>query len=156
MPYFNAQKIWLETLRIGLTGGQLYDAVESALPRSEFRWYLNPGHFTADEEWTSSPVYAGSRIRFKSGNMIQLDIIPKKPGFGGAGAEDGLVMADETLRRQLRKEYPKLWQRMQIRRDYIREELGIQIGEELLPLSNTLAYHTPLFLNREMAFTAAN
>lgn len=156
MPYFNVQKIWLETLRIGLTGGQLYDAVESALPRNEFCWYLNPGHFTADEEWTSSPVYAGSGIRFKSGNMIQLDIIPKKPGFGGAGAEDGLVLADETLRRRLREEYPKLWQRMQIRRDYIREELGVQIGEELLPLSNTLAYHTPLFLNREMAFTAAN
>lgn len=156
MPYFNAQKIWLETLRIGLTGGQLYDAVERALPRSEFCWYLNPGHFTADEEWTSSPVYAGSGIQFKSGNMIQLDIIPKKPGFGGAGAEDGLVLADEALRRRLKEEYPKLWQRMQLRRDYIREELGIQIGEELLPLSNTLAYHTPLFLNREMAFTAVN
>jgi len=42
-----------------------------------WNWHLNPGHLVADEEWLCSPV---SAVRFASGMLFQIDIIPSLPG----------------------------------------------------------------------------
>lgn len=55
-PYFNAVVNWLENLRIGMRGGDMYALIEQALPKAEYHWHLNPGHLVADEEWLCSPI----------------------------------------------------------------------------------------------------
>ena len=133
----------------------MYELVEQVLPKAEFSWTLNPGHLTADEEWMSSPIYSGSDITLKSGMMLQRDIIPGKAGYGGAGAEDGIVLADETLRKKIQSDYPETWKRFERRRRFMKEELGITLEPEVLPMSDIAGYMRPYLLNRGCAFKIA-
>ncbi|MCB6314262.1 Xaa-Pro aminopeptidase, partial [Gordonibacter pamelaeae] len=71
-----AVKVWLETIKIGINGNDLYEAIEAVLPKKAYGWTLNPGHLCADEEWMSSPVYPASKEVLKSGMLLQIDIIP--------------------------------------------------------------------------------
>ena len=151
-PYYRTMVHWYEKVGIGVSAGELYEMAEKVLPRETYHWTLNPGHLTGAEEWTSSPVYPGSKIRLKSGMMLQVDIIPSLAGYGGANAEDGIALADEALRRELQRQYPRTWERMEDRRRYMKEELGIELKEEVLPLSDLCGYMRPYLLNREWAF----
>ncbi len=151
-PYYRTMVHWYEKVGIGGSAGELYEMAEKVLPRETYHWTLNPGHLTGAEEWTSSPVYPGSKIRLKSGMMLQVDIIPSLAGYGGANAEDGIALADEALRRELQRQYPRTWERMEDRRRYMKEELGIELKEEVLPLSDLCGYMRPYLLNREWAF----
>lgn len=45
--------------------------------------------------------------------MFQMDIIVSVPGYAGANAEDGILLADEELRKQIAVQYPDMWGRMQ-------------------------------------------
>ena len=42
---------------------------------------------------------------------------------------------------------------MQERRTYIQDVLGIHLHEDILPLSNMVAYYTPYLMNHDYAFT---
>ena len=79
--------VWLEEIRCGMSGGELYDLIEQVLPKEKYRWSLCPGHLTADEEWMSSPVYEASEEILESGMMLQTDIIPSVPGYAGTSVE---------------------------------------------------------------------
>lgn len=151
IPYYAATVTWMENIRIGMTGGALYDMIESVLPKETYGWHLNPGHLAADEEWMSSPVYPNSTAELKSGMLFQVDIIPSVPHYGGASAETGIALADEELRNEIKEHYPALWERFEKRRNYMKEELNIQLPPELLPLSDTVGYYRPYFLNKEKA-----
>ncbi|WP_438763594.1 M24 family metallopeptidase [Enterococcus sp. AZ194] len=151
-PYFNAVAIWLETVKIGIEGQQVYQTIEEVLPKDTYHWHLNPGHLVADEEWMSSPIYSGSREVLKSGMIFQIDIIPSIAGYTGVSAEECIALADASLRNDLQTQYPELWARIIARRTYIKEVLNIQLGEELLPLSNTVAYLRPFYLAKNQAF----
>ena len=96
-PYFAASATWYSTVGIGVSGGEVYHAVDTVLPQKEYGWKLNPGHLSSSEEWLSSPMGAGSPILLRSGMMLQMDIIPSVPGYGGVNAEDGVLLADERL-----------------------------------------------------------
>ncbi|EJL87063.1 Xaa-Pro peptidase family protein [Pantoea sp. GM01] len=150
-PYFSAVVSWLETIHVGMRGGALYQLIEQVLPKARFGWHLNPGHLVADEEWMSSPIYHGSTELLKSGMMLQIDIIPSVPGYNGASAEECVVLADAALQATIRHAYPALWQRIETRREYLRAEIGIQLSDDVLPLSNTVAYLRPFFLARQLA-----
>ncbi|MEC0304659.1 M24 family metallopeptidase [Terribacillus saccharophilus] len=152
-PYYAASVAWYENVRIGMTGGEMYELIESVLPKSKYGWKLNPGHLTAGEEWMSSPIYPNSEIQLASGMMLQVDIIPSIPGYGGANAEDGIALADEELRAELSAHYPELWERIQTRREYMINTLGIQLHPEVLPMSTINGYYRPYLLNKEYAFT---
>lgn len=154
IPYFEAVKTWLETIHIGMKGSELYDTIEHVLPKETYGWSLNPGHLCADEEWLSSPIYKDSKEIIQSGMLFQIDIIPSVSGYAGASCESGIVLADVALREAIMKEYPQMWERMQKRRDYIREELGIQLSKEILPTSSATTYLRPFLLNKEYALTA--
>lgn len=151
IPYFAAYACWLEDIGIGMTGGELFDRIEAVLPRGIYGWSLCPGHLTAEEEWLSSPIYEGSGERLASGMMFQIDIIPSIPGYGGISAESTVVLADDRLKRELEEQYPDMWMRMQRRREYITDVLGIRLSEDVLPMCGTVAYLRPFLLRKEAA-----
>lgn len=146
-PYFTSIRAWLENIHVGMTGGELYSLMEEVLPREVYGWGLCPGHLTADEEWSSSPIYKGSEEKLQSGMMLQTDIIPSVPGYGGASVESPCLIADETLKEEIQAEYPDMWKRMMDRREYIINVLGIQLNEDVLPTASTLAYMRPFMLS---------
>ncbi|ADO49649.1 M24 family metallopeptidase [[Enterobacter] lignolyticus] len=147
IPYFRAVVSWLEHLRPGVTGGDMYQLIERVLPKAQYHWHLNPGHLVADEEWLCSPIYPGSDIPLASGMLLQIDIIPSRAGYAGASIEDTVALADAALRAELAAGYPALWARVQARRDYIARHIGITLPEEVLPFSNTVGYLRPWLLD---------
>lgn len=147
-PYFTALRAWLEEIHVGMAGGQLWQLVEDVLPRERFGWSLNPGHLTAEEEWLCSPVYQGSVEPLASGMLWQTDIIPSVAPYAGVSAESTCALADASLRAELARDYPELWARVERRRAYVRDVLGIQLSDEVLPLAGTLAYLRPYLLSR--------
>lgn len=151
-PYYCAVASWLEAIQIGMSGDELYGIIESVLPKEVYHWHLNPGHLVADEEWMSSPIYKGSKAVLKSGMMLQIDIIPSVSGLGGASCESGIALADETLRNQIKAEYPELYEGFMKRRAYIEDVLGIKLHPEVLPMNDTVAYYRPFMLNKKRAF----
>ena len=154
IPYFQAVKTWLETIKIGINGNDLYEAVEAVLPKEDYGWTLNPGHLCADEEWMSSPIYPQSEETLQSGMLFQIDIIPSVNGYGGVSCESGILLADEQLRKAIAKEYPAVWERIVKRRAYMQEVLGIRIQEDVLPTSMATAYLRPYLLKKEMALSS--
>lgn len=151
-PYFTAAANWYANIKPGETAGALYALIEAVAPQSRYGWHLNPGHFTASEEWMSSPLLPGSEIVFESGMMLQMDIIFSVPGYGGCNAEDGIALADEALRAQLAAEYPDTWRRMTERRAYLENVLHIPLDACVLPLSDLCGYVRPLLLRKDCAF----
>ena len=89
-----------------MEGKEVYALVDDILPKDIFCWKLNPGHLTADEEWLSSPIYEGSRLKLKSGMLLQIDIIPSVEGYPGCCCENGVVLADTVLKEEIKKQYP--------------------------------------------------
>ncbi len=154
-PYYAAAVKWYETIAIGLSGGKMYKTIQDVLPQLEYGWKLNPGHLLSSEEWLSSPIYPDSQMKIRSGMLFQMDIIPKKAGYGGSNAEDGIAVADAQLREALKLEYPAVYERMMHRRRYMTEVLGIQLHDEILPMSNTSGYLRPLLLEMDKAFYKA-
>ncbi|MEJ5070504.1 aminopeptidase P family protein [Enterobacter sp. MYb186] len=152
-PYFTAVASWLETIRIGMPGGEMYAHIEKVLNKTQYGWHLNPGHLSADEEWMSSPIYPHSTETLKSGMILQIDIIPSVPGYTGVSAEESIALADPALQRKIQTLYPDVWARIVNRRTYIRDVLKINLADEAIPLSNTVAYLRPFLLAKEKAFT---
>ena len=155
-PYFNAVVTWIENIKIGKKGKEIYDLIESVLPQSKYGWHLNPGHLTSDEEWLSSPIFKDSEQKIKSGMILQIDIIPSVTGYTGVSAEECIAIADNKLREDIRKNYPQLWERIQIRNEYLTNVLNINLPEEFLPLSNRVAYLRPFLLSKDIAFVKSD
>lgn len=153
-PYYKAIVTWLENVKCGIKGKEIYDMIEEVLPKEKYHWSLNPGHLTAYEEWLSSPIYDGSNEILKSGMIFQTDIIPSLSGYGGTSVESTVLLTDLDLRNQIAKEYPEMYARMMDRKDYIVNTLGINLSEDLLPMCSTLAYLRPLLLDKEYAMRA--
>jgi Xaa-Pro aminopeptidase len=151
-PYFAALSEWFSQLRIGVPGGELAQLIDERLPFADFGIFLNPGHLIHLDEWLSSPIYAGSTDPIQSGMVFQVDIIPASPIYGSTRAEDGIVVADAQLRQELATAYPDCFARCQQRRAFMIETLGIELPEELLPLSNAPALVPPFFLRPNQVF----
>lgn len=150
-PYFEAYHYWLTNIKIGANGGEFYQQFADFYPQEKYGWELCPGHLTADEEWMSSPFYAGSDAIVQSGMIFQVDFIPSQAPHQGVSAESTVALADADLRSKLEQDYPELWQRIVARRTYLRDELGIHLPEEVLPLASTLGYYRPFMLDAGVA-----
>lgn len=151
-PYFEAIAAWYERIGIGVAGHELYDTVHDRIGDSFFGVELNPGHLIHLDEWVDSPVYKGSTETLQSGMTIQMDVIPATdtPYFM-TNAEDGVALADEPLRMTFADAYPEAWKRIQHRREFMREVLGIDLAPEVLPFSNIPAYLPPYLCSPERA-----
>jgi hypothetical protein len=147
-PYFEAVAEWYGALRVGQVGGELQRIVERHLGDPFFGVRLNPGHQLHLDEWVNSPVFPGSRVQLRSGMALQCDIIPATgtPYFT-TNIEDGVALADAALRTEFAAAYPEAWERIQARRRFMADSLGIELHADVLPFSN-LAGHLPPFLLR--------
>ena len=156
VPYFRAIVEWYEHIGIGVAGGELYDLIHRHLGDAFFGVGLNPGHLIHLDEWVHSPIYKGSDIRLKSGMAIQVDVIPATgtPYFT-TNIEDGIALADERLRDAFQQAYPEAWGRIQARKEFMQETLGIHLKPEVLPFSNIPAYLSPYLLSPHLAMTAS-
>jgi hypothetical protein len=136
--YFDSLVAWYEVADIGVSGGDIFAAVSVALARSGLRSALNPGHLTGHDEWIHTPVRPGSDERIASGMPFQADIIPTPTPAGWAlNCEDGIVFADQSLRADLRARHPAVFDRIEARRAFMRDELGVALKDSILPLSST-------------------
>ena len=151
IPYFGAYNFWLDKVRIGKVGGEFYDEFSKFYPQEKYGWELNPGHLTADEEWLSSPFYKGSDRKVQSGMIFQVDFIPNQKGHQGVSAESTVAIADQDLRAKIKENHPELWDRIEKRRKYMKEELNIDLDESLLPMASTLAYYRPFMMDKDTA-----
>jgi Creatinase/Prolidase N-terminal domain len=151
-PYFACAAKWYETIGVGVTGGELFSVAQRYLSDPFFGVHLNPGHFIHLDEWPSSPVYAGSEIALTSGMALQLDIIPATGTvYHTSNIEDGVALANASLRAEIAARYPGMWQRVCTRRAFMADELGIRLKPEVLPLSNLAGYLPPLWLSPHLA-----
>jgi hypothetical protein len=147
-PYFVAVVEWLEALRVGQSGEVLHEIIRRHLGDPFFGIFLNPGHQIHLDEWVNSPVFEGSNVRLASGMALQVDIIPATgTDYFTTNIEDGVAIADEGLRQSLAVNYPEAWGRIQARRAFMRDALGINLHPDVLPLSNIPSYLPPFVLN---------
>ncbi len=146
-PYFAAVAEWYETVGIGVTGGALHAVIARHLGDPFFGIGLNPGHLIHLDEWLHSPVFAGSDIVLRSGMALQVDVIPAthSPWFT-TNIEDGIALADAALRAEFAARYPEAWRRIERRRAFMDEILGIVLKPEVLPFSNIPAWLPPFLL----------
>jgi hypothetical protein len=153
-PYFEAGAEWYRALRIGQVGGVLQEIIDRRLGDPFFGIFLNPGHQLHLDEWVNSPISPGSEIELRSGMALQVDIIPATgtPYFT-TNIEDGLALADWDLRNAFASQYPQAWQRIQARRRFMKESLGIELHPDVLPFSNIPAYLPPFLLSPDQAMT---
>ena len=147
IPYYRGVVTWYETMAVGVVGGEVQDRVMAALAEGKLAPALNPGHLTGYDEWVHSPIYPGSTDLIASGMPFQCDIIPvPMPPGRAVNCEDPVVFADAALRAELRERFPATWARIAARQAFMRDQLGIGISDDLLPLSTTPAYLAPLWL----------
>ncbi len=151
-PYFRAIVAWYKAIGIGVTGGELQAIIEAHLGDPFYGIGLNPGHLIHLDEWLHSPIYAGSDIALRSGMAIQVDVIPATHSpYHTTNIEDGIALADEPLRKAFWRKYPAAWNRIQQRRAFMRNQLGITLKPEVLPFSNLPAYLPPFWLSPQLA-----
>lgn len=149
MPYFEALTKWYESIEIGVTGGEVFNEVGRTLGDYEkYGVSLNPGHLTHIEEWTTTIFYKNSDYKIASGMAIQCDMIasPNHP-YTGVHVEDGIVVADANLREKIKKQFPDSWERIKARKKFLKDILGIDLKEEVLPTSNIQAVLFPFMGN---------
>ncbi|HEX6145859.1 MAG TPA: aminopeptidase P family N-terminal domain-containing protein [Acidimicrobiia bacterium] len=155
-PYFAAVAEWYEAIRIGQTGAVLQEIIDRRLGDPFFGIFLNPGHQIHLDEWVNSPVGPGSDVALASGMALQVDIIPATgTDYFTTNIEDGIALADEGLRAELAASYPDAWRRIEARRAFMKEELGIGLHDDVLPLSNIPAYLPPFLLRPDQVMTLA-
>ncbi len=153
-PYFRAIVAWYETIGLGVRGGELYDIVHATIGDPFFGVSLNPGHQIHLDEWVNSPVFAGSDIELRSGMAFQVDVIPATgTDYFTTNIEDGIALADDPLRRDFSEKYPEAWARIERRRAFMDEALGIRLKPEVLPFSNIPAYLPPFLLSPNRVMT---
>jgi hypothetical protein len=151
-PYFEAIAEWYGALRIGQTGGALHEIISRRLGDPFFGIFLNPGHQIHLDEWVNSPIWPGSPVELASGMAMQVDVIPATgTEYFTTNIEDGIAFADESLRREIAESYPEAWLRIEARRSFMRDSLGIELHPDVLPFSNIPAYLTPYLLAPDRA-----
>ncbi len=153
-PYFDAVAEWYRALHVGQTGGALQSIIDRHLGDPFFGIFLNPGHQIQLDEWVNSPIAPGSTIELRSGMAFQVDIIPATgtPYFT-TNIEDGIALADASLREAFAASYPEAWTRIGARRGFMAQALGIELHPDVLPFSNIPAYLPPLLLRPDRVMT---
>lgn len=154
--YYRAVAVWYGAVRIGAETGHIYDEVHKIVGEAYYGLLLNPGHNISSDEWSNSSFAKGSTIKLHNGSHLQCDIIacgtnPVKKAI----CEDGIILADEKLREDLQKEYPEIYAKIQKRRQMMRDVLGINVSEDVLPMSNLCGVYWPFMLDKSRIFAVS-
>ena len=136
-PYFENVARWYEAMTIGASAGDIYEMVDGELGLDKFGCTLNPGHLIHTDEWTNSPFFKGSMFKIHSGMAIQCDYtVTWQDPFMSAHIEDGLIVADEAMQAEIKRIAPSCMRRIEARKAFITDILGIALPDEVLPLSD--------------------
>jgi len=153
--YVEIVATWYRHVRVGAIAGDVVASVEARRDDRLMRFAVNPGHLIHLDEWMHSPFVPGGRSVLQSGMALQMDIIPVSRGpFVAMNAEDGVVLADEALRGALAAAYPDAWARIEHRRAFMADVVGIELDPSVLPLSNIPAWIPPFGLDPGRALVA--
>ncbi len=153
-PYFAAIAEWYGALHIGQTGGVLHEIVDRHLGDPFFGIFLNPGHQIHLDEWVNTPITPDSEIELRSGMAFQVDVIPATgTDYFTTNIEDGVALADAQLRDEFAQQFPGAWRRIEARRRFMSESLGIDLHPDVLPFSNIPAYLPPFLLRPDHVMT---
>ena len=156
-PYFEAVAEWYGAMRIGQSGRVFQEIIDRHLGDPFFGIFLNPGHQIHLDEWVNSPISPGSQIELRSGMAFQVDIIPATgTDYFTTNIEDGIALADDSLRAAFAERYPEAWARTQARRDFMAKDLGIELHPDVLPFSNIPAYLPPFLLRPDRVMSVAS
>ena len=148
--YMEAIIEWYSVTDIGVHGGNVFEAVTSVLSKAGMHSALNPGHISGHDEWIHTPIRENSTEPVSSGSLFQVDISPTPLPTGWAlVCIDGVAIADERLRRQIRERHPEAFSRMQMRRQFVRDVLGVDLKESILPLSSVPLCLPPFWLKSD-------
>lgn len=146
--YFEGLVAWYSAADIGVAGGDVFEAVTETLAGGGLHAALSPGHLTSYDEWSHSPMRPGSAERIASGMPFQVDVIPvPMPDGWTLNCEDAVTFADEALRRELAERHPAVFARIEARRAFVRDEIGIDLKPSVLPLSSTPLCLPPFWLS---------
>jgi Xaa-Pro aminopeptidase len=146
-PYVGALSEWFAMMRPGVSGGDVWARIRQLLPYETFAVDLNPGHLIGTDEWISSPISEGSNLPIRSGMAMQCDVIPGHPVYGSTRMEDGYAIADAGLRADLERQFPAVAARCARRADFMRDVIGLDVPETLLPLADTCGVVAPFLLD---------
>ena len=146
-PFVAAMSTWCGLMRPGVAGGEVWTAMHRALPFDTFALFLNPGHLIGLDEWMSSPIYQGSVEPLASGMALQMDVIPGHAVYGSTRMEDGYVIADAALRADLMARFPAVAARCAARAAFMRDVIGMDVPDCLLPLADTCGIVAPYLLD---------
>jgi len=146
-PYVAAMSQWCALMRPGVPGGEVWAAMQAALPHPIFGLFLNPGHLIGLDEWMSSPICQGSAEPLASGMALQMDVIPGHAVYGSTRMEDGYVIADDDLRADLATRFPAVAARCAARAQFMRATIGMTVPDCLLPLADTCGIVAPYLLD---------
>ena len=152
--YMEAILEWYSVADIGVSGGQVFGNVSAILARNGLRSALNPGHISGHDEWMHTPMRQDSTDAIASGSLFQVDISPAPLPDGWALAcIDSVAFADAALREDLRQRHPDAFRRMQMRRTFIRDAIGLDLKESILPLSSVPLCFPPFWLTSNQLLT---
>ena len=85
---------------------------------------------------------------------FQVDIIPATgTDYFTTNIEDGVALADASLRAAFAAAHPAAWARIEARRAFMADALGIELHPDVLPFSNLPAYLPPFLLRPDHAMT---
>jgi hypothetical protein len=136
---------------IGVTGGELDAAVRAAIGDAPWQPFVNPGHVTSYDEWIVSFSLPGNETPVVSGMAMQCDIIPTPlPSSRAINCEDSLAIGDDWIRAKLASQFPAVWNRIEARRAFMANRLGITLRPDVLPLSTAPAYLPPCWLSPDL------
>ena len=152
-PYLEGLSDWFGLMRPGVSGGAVWQQVMARLPHDTFGIDLNPGHLIGLDEWISSPIFAGSDLPLRSGMAMQCDVIPSHPLYGSTRMEDGYVLADAALRADLDARFPDVAARCAARARFMRDIIGLDVPETLLPLADTCGVIAPYLFEPGLVMT---
>jgi Xaa-Pro aminopeptidase len=128
--FFILKYLWLSNLALGKTGNELFQLVDQVYDRE---FFINPGHNIDEyQEWTNSIFRRDEPNLLRSGMVFHIDIITQT--FNN----DTIAIASKELREQLNTEYPETFSRIQYRRNYLQEVIGVKLDESVLPFSDNL------------------
>lgn len=146
--YLLVAQAWYREIAAGAIAGNAWSAADRARRRDLYTFCVNPGHYISLDEWICSPFTEGSVMRIPSSAAIQQDIIPvgrKRPVT--VNMEDGMVVADRVLRNKLQRYHPDLYHRCLARQKFMRNSLGYELSDDVLPLGNIPGVYFPYLLD---------
>ncbi len=79
--------------------------------------------------------------------LFRSDVIPSHADYGTTRMEDGYVIADAALRAELAARFPDVAARCEARARFMREVIGMDVPDCLLPLADTCGIVAPWLLD---------